>query len=268
MPTTDLNTPSWWGGEDRASGRPSILGLIDNGTLDLRTGALLWLLVDRKSSILAAAGPQLAGKTTLLTALLDLMPPAYRKILTLGRQEDFSFLKDAMPEETYLLVAELSDHTPAYLWGDAVKKLFDALDMGYSMLATMHADSPEEALALLRAHPVFIPDSQLHRVEVVVNLVLTYGEHELMRRVSGVTLIAPGPSLVQLVGWDPQQDSVSHSDDPASIGALAALVGMAVQDVESSLEKREDALRDRVAKGGLEPTAAVEMAGAFGRANA
>ncbi|MCI0887120.1 MAG: type II secretion system protein E, partial [Chloroflexi bacterium] len=143
MPTTDLNTPSWWGGEDRASGRPSILGLIDNGTLDLRTGALLWLLVDRKSSILAAAGPQLAGKTTLLTALLDLMPPAYRKILTRGRQEDFSFLKDAMPEETYLLVAELSDHTPAYLWGDAVKKLFDALDMGYSMLATMHADTPE-----------------------------------------------------------------------------------------------------------------------------
>jgi hypothetical protein len=63
--TTDLNRPSWWGGENRASGRPSLLGLIDNGTMDTQTAALLWLLVDRGSSILAAAGPQLAGKTTL-----------------------------------------------------------------------------------------------------------------------------------------------------------------------------------------------------------
>ena len=92
--TINLDTPGWWGGEDRASGRPSLLGLIENGTMDLRTAALLWLLVDCKSSILAAAGPQLAGKTTLLTTLLDLMPPTYRRILTRGRQE--SMKRDAI----------------------------------------------------------------------------------------------------------------------------------------------------------------------------
>ena len=107
-----------------------------------------------------------------------------------------SFLNSAVPDETYVLVAELSNHTPAYLWGDAVKKLFDALDQGYTMLATMHADVPEEALDILRDYPVFIPDYQLHRIGVVVNLVLMYGEHELIRRVSGVTLVTPGPSLV------------------------------------------------------------------------
>lgn len=264
--TADLNTPNWWGGENRASGRPSLLGLIDNGTLDFRTAALLWLLVDRKSSILAAAGPQLAGKTTLLTALLDVMPSVYKHVLTRGKHEDFSFLLDTVPEETYVLVAELSNHTPAYLWGDAVKKLFDALDAGYSMLATMHADTPEETLDILRDYPVFIPDSQLHKVGVVVNLVLIYGEHQLVRKVSGVTLVMPGPSMVPLVDWDPRNDAVNHSDDAESMGALATHVRMEVQEVKADLEQRENALKDCLSRGELGPAAAVQMAEAYGRA--
>lgn len=266
--TIDLNTPNWWGGEDRASGRPSLLALIENGTLDLRTAALLWLLLDRKSSILAAAGPQLAGKTTLLTTLLDLMSPAYQKILARGREEEFSFLGSAVPEETYLLVAELSDHTPAYLWGDAVKTLFHALDSGYSMLATMHADTPEEVLDILRDYPVFIPDTQLHQVGVVVNLVLMYGEHELIRRVSGVTLVAPGPSLVPLVDWDAKDESISHATDSKAMGALAKHLGMTVQEARTGIEQREDTLRDWLSRGDLAPSAAVRMAEAHRSANA
>ena len=258
--TTDLDTPNWWGGEHRASGRPSLLGLIENGTLDLRTAALLWLLVERKSSILAAAGPQLAGKTTLLTALLDVMPTGYEKVLTRGTREDFSFLNNTAPGDTYLLVAELSNHMPAYLWGEAVPRLFNALDQGYSMLATMHADTPEEALAILKDYPVFIPETQLHHLGVVVNLVLIYGEHELVRRVSGVTLIEPGPSLVRLVDWNAQDDSVQHSGGPSDMAALARHLGMAVEDVEVSLERNGNALQDWLGRGDLKPSAAVRMA--------
>ena len=258
--TTDLDTPNWWGGENRSSGRPSLLGLIENGTLDLRTAALLWLLVERKSSILAAAGPQLAGKTTLLTALLDVMPTRYEKVLTGGMNEDFSFLQHTTPKETYLLVAELSNHLPAYLWGEAVPKLFDALDRGYSMLATMHADTPDEVLQILHDYPVFIPDHRLHHIGVVVNLALTYGEHSLVRRVTGVTLIEPEPSLVKLVDWNAQDDSLKHSCGTEDMDALARHVGMAAEDVMVSLERHENALPNWLRRGDLKPTAVVRMA--------
>ncbi len=266
--TTDLNTPSWWGGEDRASGRPSLLGLIDNGTMDIRTAALLWLLVDRGSSILAAAGPQLAGKTTLLTTLLDFMPPSRDKVLTRGREEDFSFLNRTVPQDTYILVAELSNHTPAYLWGDSVQTLFHALDVGYSMLATMHADAPEEVLDILRDYPVFIPDSQLHHVGVVVNLVLMYGEHEMNRRVSGVTLVEPGPSLVTLMDWNADDNSIAILTNREVIDALAKHVGLTFEDLSSELDRRRNVMQERLSMGDLTTAAAAQMAEAYGGAQA
>jgi hypothetical protein len=265
--TTDLNTPSWWGGENRASGRPSLLGLIDNGTMDTQTAALLWLLVDRGSSILAAAGPQLAGKTTLLTTLLDLMPSSLdssrEQVLTRGKEEDFSFLKRTVPQETYILVAELSNHTPAYLWGDSVQTLFHALDVGYAMLATMHADAPEEVLDILRDYPVFIPNSQLHHVGVVVNLVLMYGEHELNRRVSGITLIEPGPSLVTLMDWNADDNSIAFLTSREVMGALARHVGLSFEELSGELKRRHDALQERLTVGDLTPAAVVQMAEAY-----
>ena len=261
--TTDLNTPSWWGGGNRASGRPSLLGLIDNGTMDIQTAALLWLLVDRGSSILAAAGPQLAGKTTLLTTLLDLMPSSREQVLTRGKEEDFSFLKRTVPKETYILVAELSNHTPTYLWGDSVQTLFHALDVGYSMLATIHADAPEEVLDILRDYPVFIPDSQLHHVGVVVNLVLMYGEHELNRRVSGITLIEPGPSLVTLMDWNADDNSIAFLTSREVMDALAKHVDLLYEKLSVELKRRHDALQKRHSMGDLTSAAAVQMAEAY-----
>ena len=148
--TLDPDAPSWWGGHGRSDDRLTLLDLVRNNTLDLKLAALLWLLVDKNASIVVAAAPQLAGKTTLLTALIDFMPPRYTKVFTRGRNEDFSFLSspDSDASNTYILVPELSDHTPAYLWGEEVRTLFQALDDGYSMGATMHADTPETRAAL------------------------------------------------------------------------------------------------------------------------
>ncbi|MCH7802101.1 MAG: hypothetical protein IIC24_11250, partial [Chloroflexi bacterium] len=80
---TNLDTANdWWGGEGRSKNRLTILDLISNNTLSTELAALLWLLVEHKTSIITAAGPQLAGKTTLLTALLDLARPRFRSVLT------------------------------------------------------------------------------------------------------------------------------------------------------------------------------------------
>jgi len=162
--------PGWWGGRDRGVDRLNLLDLISNGTLDFKTAAVLWMLVESKSSLMVAAAPQLAGKTTLTTALLDLLPPSYTTVLTQGRAEDFSFLADTDPARTYILVPELNDHTPAYLWGDKVTTLFGALERGYSVAATIHADTPAQVVAMLMADPVSIPTESIHHAGAVVNL--------------------------------------------------------------------------------------------------
>ena len=129
---------SWWGGPGRDENRLTILDLVRNDTLDVDTAALLWLLIDAKKSIVVAAAPQLAGKTTLLTALIDLVPPRYEKVYTRGRDEDFSWVSRTNPVNTYVFVPELSDHTPGYLWGNELKRLFQELERGYSMGATRY----------------------------------------------------------------------------------------------------------------------------------
>ncbi len=182
----------WWGGEERGRDRLSLLDLVSNHTLTLELASLLWLLVEARTSLLAAAAPQFAGKTTLVSALLDLAPPSFSTVLTRGEREDFSFLESTDAAETYVLVPELSDHTAAYLWGDSVRILFDALDAGYAMAATMHADTPEQVLELLAAPPVSVPQRQLHLTGLIVNTRMDYEDRDIIRRVSRVTLLEPG----------------------------------------------------------------------------
>ena len=207
----------WWGGRGRSEDRLNILDLVRAGTLDIETAALLWLLVEKKASVIVAAGPQLSGKTTVLTAALDLMPPWYERVYISGQEEDFSFLSRTDSSSAYILVPELSDHTPAYLWGDAVRTLFDALDRGYSLAATMHAESPGEIMGLLGDDPVKVTDGLLSNINVIVNLRMLYGESDIVRRVSLLSVVAQGVSGVQgppeflpLVRWDSERDAHVH----------------------------------------------------------
>ena len=78
------NVARWWGGQGRSDNRLTILDLVRNDTLDVTLASLVWLLVEKKASIIVAAGPQLAGKTTFLTAALDLAPPWYEQVYTRG----------------------------------------------------------------------------------------------------------------------------------------------------------------------------------------
>ena len=254
------NAHNWWGGEGRGHNRLTILDLIANGTLSTELAALLWLFVENKTSILTAAGPQLAGKTTLLTALLDLAPPTYDSVLTQGKAEDFSFLDTADPATTYVLVPELSDHTPAYLWGDSVRTLFDALEGGYSMAGTMHADSPEEVAQLLSQPPVTIPDNLLHHIGVVINVRLMYGERDMARRVTAVTLVEPGPKFVSLAASDPDDDHPVFLESDESRKAVSGRINTG--ELASLLAHRQKTLEEWLSAG---PTDAASLAGHVGK---
>lgn len=162
----------WWGpGWDSPDPR-GIAALLRDGTLDPQIGAVLWAAMARRSSLAVAAGPSGAGKTTVLTALLEFLPAETRRIYLRGSFETFAFLSDptVVPSASALLVNEISPHLPIYLWGPAVARALTAAERGFSLLATAHADSVAEFVGLLTGSPLRVPTSLAAAFEFLVFL--------------------------------------------------------------------------------------------------
>ena len=85
----------------------SIVELIRAGTLDAELAATLWVLIEGRVPLVVGALPRLAGKTTLLEALLMFLPPGTRTVELAGAMETFDWLPQA-PE-----LGWRSTHTPA-----------------------------------------------------------------------------------------------------------------------------------------------------------
>ena len=237
----------WWGGKGRSENRLTLLDLVSNRTLGLKVAAFFWLLMEHGVSIVVAAAPQLAGKTTLLTALVDFIPPWYGRVYTRGKDEDFSFLSETDPDRTYILIPELSDHTPAYLWGEGARTLFDALGRGYSMAATIHAETPEQVLAMLAAPPVEVPGSLLHHAGVIANLRLSYGDRDMIRRLIQLTVISPGPRLTLVGELGEDGDTLVFSDSLA--GRAAQVAGLFPDRFAETLAAHSETLEEWIASG-------------------
>lgn len=288
----------------------SVAGLIADGTLDAELAALLWLLIEGHVPLVIGAGPRLTGKTTLLHALLDFLPPDIGTREIRGRAEDFDWLPDplalgwpgadvadlagglrasdilisrpqsadapastspaqsvadrpvatpdrpvAPPERTYLLCAELSDHTPFYTWGLRARVLVRALQLGYGLGATIHAESLEDVFDQLMPPPVALTEDEIRRLGVVLILRrLPSGE----RRVVAAHYFRPverdgeghlqrRPPIV-LATWNPTRDEFDHFGWGAT-PELALRVGRSQAEFERELTLRAAFLREVVSAG-------------------
>ena len=174
-----------------------------------------------------------------------------------------------MRPKTYVLVPEISNHTPAYLWGDAVRRLFHALETGYSMAATMHADSPEEVLAALEGPPLYIPLGLLANLHAVINLRLVYSERGMLRRVDRVTMIegaqaSPhGRGLRPVAHWAAEDDTFVHDGSPEALASIGTRFRMAGADVQADLGRRADTLASWLKSGRTGPGDVQRMAARY-----
>ena len=224
----------------------SLVRLIENGTLDLQLAALLWLTLVNRGSIIVAASPRLAGKTTLLTALTDLMPHRFETVYTHGVAEEFDFLERTAPDRTLIVVNEISDHLPIYLWGSHVGRVLEALERGYTLAATMHADTPEEVLEVLLHPALGTTTTTVGNVTLIVTLLPAgLGGLEPVRRVRAAHLVlppaAPPPRVRPLAEWDRTRDAFSHAGR-TDREVLAERLGMSAAEFDAELAGRRSAL--------------------------
>lgn len=158
----------------------TIVELIDKGVISKLAAAYLWQVIEDKKGVLIV-GPAASGKTTLLQALLLLIPP-YKRIITIedtpevnltyhpewdslvtrrvylsGEGEDIDLYKLAKfslrRRADYLVIGEIR--------GEEAQLLPYAATSGHGVLATFHADSSSAAISRLTSPPFNLKPSQL-----------------------------------------------------------------------------------------------------------
>jgi hypothetical protein len=197
--------------------------LLRDETIDSWAAAHLWAALARRESLSVVAGGSGVGKTTLLTALLDFLPPSTRRVYLRGCFETFAFLSDPAidPRQTALMINEISPHLPVYLWGPAVGRTLEAAQRGFMLLATAHADSVHDFVGALTGSPLHIRTAQTAAFEIIVVLERDE-EKQSGRRVRGVWRLEPtrdGVAVAPLhsTGSNPSNISLktcSHHPDP------------------------------------------------------
>jgi len=204
-PETRYEEPfAWWGPGWQAPEPRDIAELLRDETIGSWTAANLWAALSRRRSIVVVAGESKVGKTTLLSALLDFLPPNTRRVYPRGCFESFAFLSDPAidPSQTALLINEISPHLPVYLWGPAVGRVLVAAQRGFTLLATAHADSVYEFVGALTGSPLRVPLAQAAAFEFVV--VMKRDEANLSgRRVHGVWHLEPTRSGIGVAEIQP-----------------------------------------------------------------
>jgi len=153
----------------------SILDVVKFGTIDFKLAGLLWLLMEHRASVIVAAGPIWAGKTTLFHAMLDFLRPEIEQVSLRGYEEDFKSLGSEKPENTYLITEEISNHSYEYLWGYQVIKAFECLPRGYALGGTTHARNIKEVAQVLNALGVPLP--LIASLGAVITLQVAHGKY-------------------------------------------------------------------------------------------
>lgn len=230
----------WWGYHWTPPEPRSLLWLIERGALDVRVAAFLSLAVEARASFIVVAEPHEAGKTTLLTALLDFLPESTQPVYLRGWYERFSFLDTLPPDGAYLLCNEISSHLPTYLWGHGVRRVFAAAATGYPLATTMHACGAADAFEQLAGYPLDVPVEHLAAIDLVITIGVGYASNKLLRRVARIERIHTGdeaPAIGTIANREPLRADLDYQLGRL-IGTLASLSDSSDDQVAARLAQR------------------------------
>ena len=234
------------------SDRPlSVAQLVAAGSLDMRSAALLWLLVERHRSLIVS-GPTDptpgVGKTTTLNALLGFLPLGSTMVYTMGMFEDFTFTSEVEAATTCVLANEVSNHLRIYMWGRAARTLLRLPADGFAVATSCHADTIADVMSMLR-DDLRLPPEDVRRLGVIVNIGLVGAMWPPRRRFLTIHYVRPdggddephGVSLMRLATWAQGDDSFTPAT-PEVMAELAGLLEMTPEELEAAIQRRAERL--------------------------
>ena len=241
----------------------SIIELVRNGTLSADMAATLWCAVEERRSLLVVAIPRFAGKSTVMRALLSLLPPDAPVHHLTGDEAQMTELKRAATGG-YLVVGEFSQApVPGYIWGEPVRRVFDTMSAGYSLATALHAPGVDEAIAAV-CQGNAVSDEAASRLNLVL-YIERFGEEpdDFWRRVAHVyeldRVVDGQPQGRALYRWVQATDSFEPVEPSRLIQADGDLVrrraGALSELAGQGKTSTEDVTRLVAEDGGSKPSA-------------
>lgn len=210
-----------------------LVDLVRNRTLSADAAATLWTAADERRSFVVVAIPRLAGKSTLMQAILARAPRG-TAIRTFGgsKREADALLADA--DRGYLIVPEISRApVPSYLWGEPVRRAFRLLRAGFSLATALHAPGVEETFAIICGGNA-VPDEDASRIALVA-YVRSLGDWESPTRrvvasIHEIDGVVRGRARARLLHrWNEAADRFETVEVPRGFGQEARLRERAAQ---------------------------------------
>jgi hypothetical protein len=268
----------WWGYHWEPPQPMSAVELIATPTIDARLMATLWAVVSRRKSVMLSSEAPQAGKTTALSALVDFLPDDTTGIFVRGWWEDYDWTDEIPPGTGYLLINEMSDHLPIYVWGRAARGALELAGQGWGLGATMHADSLPEALDALRSQ-LGVTDADLAGLTIYLQYSAYATPAGMYRRIEAAWhlrldadgVLAPirlgaiqgerSPSLTgaqrlpapPMLPDDGGRSARPFRHEPEGYTALAAALGLAPAAFDDELAARQAFLEDLAARRVCDP---------------
>ncbi len=267
----------WWGYHWALPEPMSAVELIGTPTIDSRLMATLWAVVSRRRSVMLSSEAPQAGKTTALSALVDFLPEDTTGIFVRGWWEEYDWLDEIPTGTGYLLINEMSDHLPIYVWGKAARGALMLAGKGWGLGATMHADSLPEALDSLRTSlgatdadlaglTIYLqysayatPAGMYRRIEEAWHLRLEDGrlapvrlgaiEGDRSPSLTGAQRLPAPPMLPD----DGGRSARAFEHDPFAYAVLAGSLGLSAEAFEAELAHRSAFLEDLAQRGICDP---------------
>jgi hypothetical protein len=243
----------WWHYDSRR--QLSTAQIIALGSVDAKTVAMVWLLLEHGASLTVAGptDPQPGiGKTTTLNALLQFVPEGTALAYMSGMYEDFAFtqLPDIEPARTYALCNEVSDHLPIYMWGRVARRYLTLPARGYHIATSVHADTIDDVIHMYQ-HDLRVSVDDVRRLGLVVNIGLVGRVYPLRRRWLTTHFLQPqaNPNCPEAVIplplslWNDFDDTFELADQPI-FHELANWAGITPAEFSAALQQRIDCLED------------------------
>lgn len=245
----------------------SCVDLMKYKTFDSLMLAYLWVIIERKRSILAAGGTA-SGKTTTLNALgifipheykivsiedtaeLNLMHPNWTQSVTrigFGGNEGGGKAKGDI--ELYDLLKAALRQRPEYIFvgevrGEEASTLFQAISVGHPCMGTIHAGSIHELLSRVESEPMNVPRNLFASLDVVIfNAMVKHGEHFIRRVMRIVEIVELDPEKGDLVTnpvfkWNAADDTYEFGGSSAMFADIEEEFGIPEEELVEEMYTR------------------------------
>ena len=217
----------------------SVVDLLDAGTVDLDMAAYLAAAVSGGRSLLTGAVPGGAGKTAVMVALLNFLPPDVPIVPAESSRVVRAGLRPDAPVACYLCHEIGSGGYYAYLWGKDARDYFSLTRNDHTIATNLHADTWSQAHDQL-CHTNGVDEADFRRVGLMAFIAFADPGWRRQRRVAAVWESDGRTAHRMIWRWDRERDAYEQTADaliaPAQVEPFRGLIERLKRDGMRTIE--------------------------------